>query len=425
MKDSGVEWLGEIPADWTVAPVVSFARVLTSNVDKKTHDGEVPVRLCNYTDVYYSDRIVDASGFMEATASREQISRLSVRAGDVPFTKDSETADDIGIPAYVPAGLPGVVYGYHLGIYRPLDKRRSRFLRYQLESDYVKAVFEARTPGVTRVGLSQNTIRYLRVPTPPTYEAVAIADFLDRETAQIDEFVAENERFIELLTERRAAAWDLLYARARQEGPFLPLARGLKSIVDGPFGSSLTSAHYTDEGTRVIRLGNIGINEFRDADVAYIDNEYAHQLRAHEARPGDVIIAGLGDERMPLGRACALPDIGPAIVKADCYRARPNERLESRYLAWVLSAPASGGLMNLEARGATRARLNTEVVKRVRIPMPSIELQRELVAAHSERTARIDEAIATAREGISLAKERRSALISAAVTGKIDVGSGS
>lgn len=205
MRDSGVEWLGEIPADWTVAPVVSFARVLTSNVDKKMHDGEAPIRLCNYTDVYYSDRISDSSDFMEATASRDQIARLSVRAGDVPFTKDSETADDIGIPSYVPHDMPGVVYGYHLGIYRPLDGRRSRLLRYQLESDYVKAVFESRTPGVTRVGLSQNTIRYLRVPTPSVEEAAAIADYLDERTERIDEAISTAREGIALAKERRSA----------------------------------------------------------------------------------------------------------------------------------------------------------------------------------------------------------------------------
>ncbi|WP_336631618.1 MULTISPECIES: restriction endonuclease subunit S [unclassified Microbacterium] len=218
MRDSGVEFLGEVPWHWDVQPAVTLARVLTSTVDKKSYEGEQPVKLCNYTDVYYSDRIVDSSHFMMATATSEQIAKFSVRAGDVPFTKDSETAADIGIPSYAPRDLPGTVYGYHLSIFRPMDKRRGRFLKYLLESDYAKAYFEAKTPGVTRVGLGQATIRYFRAPTPPVEEAVAIADYLDRETAQIDAFIAKNEQLITLLTERRGAVIARSVSRGVRDG---------------------------------------------------------------------------------------------------------------------------------------------------------------------------------------------------------------
>lgn len=95
-------------------------RVFPSNIDKKCHEGEEPILLCNYTDVYYNERITKDLAFMAATASAEQIEKFTLRAGDTIITKDSETADDIAVGAFVPADLPGVVCGYHLSMVRPM-----------------------------------------------------------------------------------------------------------------------------------------------------------------------------------------------------------------------------------------------------------------------------------------------------------------
>ena len=83
-------------------------------MDKKTVDGQIDVKLCNYTDVYYNERIHADIPFMNATATLDQVAGFTLRGGDVSLTKDSETADDIGVSAYVPLDLPGVLCGYHL-----------------------------------------------------------------------------------------------------------------------------------------------------------------------------------------------------------------------------------------------------------------------------------------------------------------------
>ena len=91
----GVE---RLPADWTTAKLKHIAQVESSNVDKKSHDDEMPVRLCNYTDVYYNDRITRALSFMEATATPREIARFSLHRGDILLTKDSEHWSDIAVP---------------------------------------------------------------------------------------------------------------------------------------------------------------------------------------------------------------------------------------------------------------------------------------------------------------------------------------
>ena len=91
----------------------------TSNVDKKSEDGEKAVRLCNYVDVYKNDKITMSLDFMEATATEAQIERFALQVGDIVITKDSETPDDIGVPALITETAPDLVCGYHLAILRP------------------------------------------------------------------------------------------------------------------------------------------------------------------------------------------------------------------------------------------------------------------------------------------------------------------
>lgn len=122
-RDSGTEWLGDVPAHWRTVLLRQLASYRTSSVDKKSNADESPVRLCNYTDVYYGDRIrADVGEFMVATATAHEVERFGLRPGDVLVTKDSEDWRDIGVPALIEASSDDFVCGYHLGIVRPGDE---------------------------------------------------------------------------------------------------------------------------------------------------------------------------------------------------------------------------------------------------------------------------------------------------------------
>jgi type I restriction enzyme S subunit len=204
-KDSGVEWLGEVPEHWQVNRLKLIADVFPSNVDKKEYADEVPVQLCNYTDVYYNDVITADMELMKATASHEQVGKFTLRSGDTILTKDSETADDIAISAYVPNDLPGVVCGYHLSIARPKPGAFGAFIKRVFDAAYIRAQAEVAANGLTRVGLSQYALDNLLVAYPDRDEQSQITIFLDQETAKLDALVAEQRRLIELLKEKRQA----------------------------------------------------------------------------------------------------------------------------------------------------------------------------------------------------------------------------
>ena len=140
-----------VPDGWQVALLGDVAEVAFSSVDKKTIDGEVPVELCNYTDVFYNRRILPDMPFMAATASPAECGRWSPRQGDVLFTKDSETPDEIGIPSYVAQDVPGLLCGYHLALARPAPGLADgAFLARALGSRAAAQGFARIANGVTR-----------------------------------------------------------------------------------------------------------------------------------------------------------------------------------------------------------------------------------------------------------------------------------
>lgn len=204
LKPSGIEWLGEVPEHWEVAFIKHIADVRFSGVDKHSHDHETPVRLCNYTDVYKNDRITDDMDLMRATATAAEIARLTLKSDDVILTKDSETPDDIGVPAWVPDDLPGVVCAYHLGLLRPVpDRVLGEFLFRSIGSARTAQQFHVLATGVTRFALGKHDVKNVVIALPPVAEQETICRWITDECQPLDDAIARAEDEIKLIREYR------------------------------------------------------------------------------------------------------------------------------------------------------------------------------------------------------------------------------
>jgi type I restriction enzyme, S subunit len=203
-----------------------------------------------------------------------------------------------------------------------------------------------------------------------------------------------------------------------------PLRRFIKSMCDGPFGSDMKSSHYADSGVRLLRLQNVGAGFFDDADRAYVPEEHFASLPGHDAVPGDVIIAGLGDANHPVGRACMVPEkLERAMVKADCFRVRLDQsQLSHSFLVHFLCSHIVRAGIAQQTRGATRERMNLSGVAQLHVPVPPLDEQQQIVAFLDRETAKIDALIAKKQRLIELLLEKRTALISHAVTKGLDPG---
>ncbi len=204
LKESGINWIGQIPQHWEVKRVKELASANPSNIDKITRDGERRVFLCNYVDVYKNNSITDGISFMQASASEENIKKFRLHLKDVIITKDSEGAEDIAQAALVKYESDTLVCGYHLNMIRPKNKKlEGSFLFYQFGAVYWHDQFKVAAKGITRVGLSVAVIRDALLPLPPLSEQQEIADYLDEKTAQIDGIIASIARQVETLKELR------------------------------------------------------------------------------------------------------------------------------------------------------------------------------------------------------------------------------
>jgi type I restriction enzyme, S subunit len=172
---------------------------------------------------------------------------------------------------------------------------------------------------------------------------------------------------------------------------------GNRSITDGPFGSNLKTAHYTQSGPRVVRLQNIGDGRFIDV-AAHISQERFELLRAHEVAGGDVVVAALGEV---LPRACVVPDwLGSAIVKADCARIRLHPEVNAAFVVAMLNSPAIRAQAADQISGVGRPRISLAKTRKLQLPVPPASEQKRIVGAIDEQFSRLDSALLLIQAGL-------------------------
>ncbi len=192
------------------------------------------------------------------------------------------------------------------------------------------------------------------------------------------------------------------------------------AFVDGPFGSDLKTSDYKDEGVPLIQLNNIRDSKHHMQNMKFVTEDKKQQLIRHLALPGDVVIAKMAE---PVARSAIVSDIYPEyLIVADCVKLTPNFNLiDLHYLVWAINCDYVRINAELVSTGTTRIRINLGELKKLKIPYPPRIEQQAIANFLDHETAKIDAIIDKASSAIELMKERRTALISAAVTGKIDV----
>lgn len=190
-----------------------------------------------------------------------------------------------------------------------------------------------------------------------------------------------------------------------------------RSITDGPFGSNLKTSHYTDSGPRVIRLQNVGDGEFIDV-YAHISQEHFETLEKHHVQAGDLVIASLGEE---LPRACVIPaSVGPALVKADCIRFKPNDdAVLTSYALFALNSSPTRRRTTDSIHGVGRPRLNLGKLRAVALPVPPLAEQAAIVEAVEERLSVAAAAAAELDRQLSRADRLRKAVLKRAFAGEL------
>ena len=441
-KPSGVEWLGEVPEHWEGKRLKGAARYWVSNVDKVASEDEVPVRLCNYTDAYYHDHIRPTMNLMETTATADEVRRFGLQVGDVVITKDSETWSDIAVPALVVESAPDLVCGYHLAIIRPKESvLLGGYLLRALQSFAVNQQFQVAATGVTRYGLPKSSIGEAWLPLPTLAEQRAIADFLDRETAKIDTLVTKKRTLIERLKEKRTA----LIARTVTRGlpPDAARAAGLDphpklkpSGIDwlgdvpehwdvaqlrrrcGILDCMHRTVSFIDDGVPLASIREVhGFEVDLSNAKQTTEEEYLGLLEGgRRPRVGDIIYS----RNATVGDAAIVKTSERFAMGQDVCLLR-SEAQDPTYLLLLLRSEPVRQQVDSFVVGATFRRINVGQIRSFWACWPPVEEQRAITAFLDAETRRLDGLVSTVETAIARLQEYRTALITAAVTGKIDV----
>lgn len=351
-------------------------------------------------------------------AAAEDLSNYKIgRAGDLVINRMRAFQGALGI-----APEDGVVSpDYSVLRVSPLVERR--WLNYYLTTTSTVSEMASLVRGIggTEAGnvrtprLNVSDLYSMRVGLQALDEQSAIADYLDRETARIDTLIAEQQRLVEMLRERRQATVsealsDPEPVRLRRlVDPERPMTYGIlqcgEPVPDGvPYvGPSDMPGQGQSPALNLLRRTT---------------EEIAAVYRRSVLAGGDIVVS-IGPA---YGKVALLEsDLAGANLTQDTVRVAPlPDVVDSRYLVWVLLSREVAQYWDVEIMGATFRRLNLGTLARSPIPLPALDEQRRIVAYLDEQTAKIDTLIAETERFIELSRERRSALITAAVTGQID-----
>lgn len=417
-KDSGVEWLGEIPVHWELTRLGTRLKERKTKVSDKdfpplsvTKGGTIP-QLAN------------------AAKSNDGDNRKLVKTGDFVINSRSDRKGSSGI-AYRD-GSVSLIYI----VLEPLNIHPI-YCNYLLKSyNFIEEFYRMGHGIVADLWTTRyDEMRAIIVGIPPLQEQTAIADFLDDKTTKIDKAISIKERQIELLKERKQILIHNAVTRGLDENVKLKDSgvewigeipehwevKKLKHVTDKT-GSGITPSGggttYLDEGIPLLRSQNIFFGKLELDGVAYISEKTHHSMSNSQVLKGDVLLNITGGS---IGR-CHFVEIDiPMNVNQHVCIVRPNSKISTHYLNGFLASEVGQDQIWFNQQGGGREGLNFQALKNFYLPYPSIEEQKQISSYIETASQKIDTAINIKLNEIEKLKEYKSSLINSAVTGKIKV----
>lgn len=430
-RDSGIEWLTVIPEHWDESIVsalfednkrknkgsaeqnllsLSYGRII--NKDINTEEGLLPASFETY-------QIVDPD-YIVLRLTDLQNDQRSLRVGHVRER--------------------GIITSAYTALKKKSFRMSSaRYFYYLLHAYDLMKVFYGMGAGV-RQSLGYDELKKIRLLLPAEGEQQSIVQFLDRETARIDALIEKKQRLIELLKEKRQAV--ITQAVTKGLAPHVPMMdSGVEWLGEMPehwsvmnFGLAITrieqgwspnaSAEPCNEGEwGVLKLSAIKNGRFDPAENKSLLDETVPDPSI-EVRVGDLLITRANTPKL-VGDACYVVDTaGRRLMMSDLvYRILPSAHGEPSFVRFLLISNFMRSQIEVDARGSsmTMAKISQSHIRAWKIPVPPVSEQESISAYLEKETTRLDSTVAKISSSVELLKEHRSALITAAVTGQIDV----
>jgi len=436
-KNSGIQWLDETPVHWSTSKLrymFSFGKGLTITKENLLDEG---VPCVNYGEVHSKygfevDPAIHPLKYVSEDYLKSSSSAL-LSKGDLVFADTSEDIDGSGNFTQLTSDQ-AVFAGYHTIIARPIDGKNSRFYAYLFDSKEFRTQIRTAVKGVKVFSITQAILCGVNVWLPTIEERNHIANFLDHETAKIDTLIEKQQQLIKLLKEKRQAV--ISHAVTKGLNPNAPMrdseVEWLGEVPEGwsspkikwffhteSGGTPNTSKqeeYYQDGEIPWIRTTDLNNNDLFETPVAITDQ--AVKDSACSLLPENAVLIAMYGGAGSIGKHSLLK-FKSTINQAVC-AILPNEKIDSDFLHMYVEFYRPYWMVGAEG---TRKdpNINQDVIRELVVPCPPVEEQTKIVFVTKNKLSAIDEIIQKSKLNIALMQERRTALISAAVTGKIDV----
>ncbi|EIC28552.1 MULTISPECIES: restriction endonuclease subunit S [Methylomicrobium] len=431
-KDSGVEWLGEIPAYWNIKRLKYEANVVLGKMLCTENKGNYQLKpYLKSKNIQWLN--VDISSTDEMWFSPSEIELYRLMHGDLILSEGGEVGktciwNNELDECYIQNSAHKITFS---------KENNSRFFLYLFFITGKIGLFDSIVNRVSIAHLTKEKLTNIHFLFPPLFEQTAIAAFLDCKTAQIDQAVAIKEQQIALLKERK----QILIQNAVTRGldPNVPMRNSgvewigkipehwelitLKRIVyfiqTGPFGAELHAHDYVENGTPLINPKHMKEGNIIPDATCSVDNNTLLRLKKYQLANGDLIMARRGE----LGRCAVvstkehgwLCGTGSIVIRLK------HDYFNVKYFFRIISGRGVAEVLGLDSVGSTMDNLNTAIVGNLVLPMPNMEEQTAIVTHIETQSAKIDQAIAIQQQQIDKLKEYKATLINSAVTGKVRI----
>jgi type I restriction enzyme S subunit len=442
-KDSGVDWLGKVPEHWSVErlkySITKIEQGWSPQCDNEPAlDGEWGVLKvgCGNGNAF------DPTEQKALPSDLTPVAEYEIKPGDILMSRGN-TRELVGMATLVKKVRPRLLLCDLLYRFQARPERvESEYLVFSLRSANVRLQIEREASGTSSSmkKIGQGTIREFIICLPPLHEQRAIVASLNAETAKIDALVDEQRRLIELLKEKRQAV--VSHAVTKGLNPHAPMKpSGIEWLGDVPEHWEVERLKYSitkieqgwspqcdsepaaDGEWGILKVGCGNGDDFDPAEQKALPLELV-PMPEYEIKSGDILMSR-GNTRELVGMATLVKQVRPRLLLCDLlyrFQAR-NERVESEYLVFSLRSANTRFQIEREASGtsANMKKIGQGTIRGFIICLPPLDEQRAISTSIKAETAKLEALTAEAQRAIDLLQERRTALISAAVNGKIDV----
>ncbi|MFA0155901.1 restriction endonuclease subunit S [Vibrio sp. 10N.261.46.A3] len=433
-KESGVDWIPNIPFSWKVTSLRHLiSSVRNGSTETQLEKSEELVAISRIETISTGEINMDKTGFVNPKLIPES---FKLNVGDL-LLSHINSLPMVGNVAQVQKNHL-IYHGMNLLRLIPKDSVSSRYLYWQLKSDYSRRAIESiAKPAINQASVSTESLKALQLLYPSIAEQQKIANFLDHETAKIDTLIAKQEKLIELLKEKRQAV--ISHAVTKGLNPDAPMKdSGVEWLGEVPehwnilkFGITNKSAelggNYNsgegEEGLPLIKMGNLGRGDISLKKIEYLPVEDNFD-KAHLLNCGDFLFNTRNSLDLVGKVSIWKNELPRALYNSNVLRIsfEPTLVSSSQYMSYLLNSDLGLSQLRLIAKGTTSvAAIYYKELKSISFPLPTLKEQEEIVEYVEKNIEKLDELIKQSQKSIQLIKERKTALISAAVTGKIDV----